>query len=73
MAAGAQGLKLKKQPTLMLLPPAPEEDLPIFIEAQRIEGHADREAQASGYPLLHKPLDAEQLLAAIQAATAHCS
>jgi CheY-like chemotaxis protein len=27
-----------------------------------------REVQASGYPLLHKPLDAEQLLAAIQTA-----
>jgi AmiR/NasT family two-component response regulator len=30
-----------------------------------------REAQASGYPLLHKPLDADQLLAAIQMAIAH--
>jgi LPS-assembly protein len=49
LAAGAQqGLKLKTQPTLTLLPPALEERLPIFLEADRLQGHQDRETEAEG-------------------------
>jgi hypothetical protein len=47
-AAGAQeGLKLKSQPTLQLLPPpAADEKLPVFLEADILRGHADKETEA---------------------------
>ena len=49
LAAGAQqGLQLKSQPTLMLIPPAPKEDVPLFIEADRLQGHHDQETEAAG-------------------------
>ena len=47
--AGAQeGLRLKSQPTLLLLPPASEEALPVFLEADRLRGHAEKESEAEG-------------------------
>jgi len=49
LAAGAQqGLQLKSQPTLMLIPPSPKEDVPLFIEADRLQGHQDQETEATG-------------------------
>jgi LPS-assembly protein len=49
LAAGAQqGLQLKSQPTLMLIPTTPKEDLPLFIEADRLQGHHDQETEAAG-------------------------
>lgn len=49
LAAGAQeGLKLKSQPTLMLIPPQLKEDVPVFLEADSIRGHAERETDAEG-------------------------
>ena len=49
LAAGAQqGLKLKTQPTLTLHPPATREDVPLFFEADRLQGHNDREIEAEG-------------------------
>ncbi len=49
LAAGAQqGLKLKPQSTLVLTPPQGKEDLPLFLEADRVEGHSDRETEAIG-------------------------
>jgi len=49
LAAGAQqGLRLKGEPALALLPPAPAELLPVFIEADTVRGHADKETEAEG-------------------------
>ena len=49
LAAGAQqGLKLKPQPTLTLLPPATREDVPLFLDADLLQGHNDRETEAVG-------------------------
>ncbi|MBI3044169.1 MAG: LPS-assembly protein LptD [Betaproteobacteria bacterium] len=55
LAAGAQqGLKLKPQPTLMLIPPSVKEDVPLFLEADRLQGHNDRETEAEGNVRLRK-------------------
>ena len=66
MAAGAQqGLKLKSQPTLTLVPPATEEEVPLFLEADRLQGHNDRETEATGNVRLRKrgqALNADRLL-----------
>ena len=49
LAAGAQeGLRLKSQPTLTLMPPSADEVLPLFFEADRLQGHDDRETEADG-------------------------
>jgi LPS-assembly protein len=49
IAAGAQqGLQLKTQPTLVLVPPAIKEQLPVFLEADRVQGHAEKEVEAIG-------------------------
>jgi LPS-assembly protein len=49
LAAGAQqGFQLRSQPTLILIPPTPKEDLPLFIEADRLQGHQDQEVEAAG-------------------------
>lgn len=49
LAAGAQqGLQLKSQPTLMLIPPLPKESVPLFIEADVLRGHQDQETEAEG-------------------------
>lgn len=44
-------------------------EVPAIIVTGDTSPDRIREAQASGYPLLHKPLDADQLLAAIRSAT----
>ncbi len=55
LAAGAQqGLKLKPQPSLTLLPPAVREDTPLFLDADRLQGHSDRETEALGNVRLRK-------------------
>jgi LPS-assembly protein len=55
LAAGAQqGLKLKSQPSLILIPPALKEDVPLFIEADRLQGHNERETEAEGQVRLRK-------------------
>lgn len=49
LAAGAQqGLKLKPQPALTLAPPAIKEEVPLFLDADRLQGHNDRETEAEG-------------------------
>lgn len=49
LAAGAQqGLQLKRQPTLVLTPSPVKEDVPLFLEADRLQGHNDRETEATG-------------------------
>jgi LPS-assembly protein len=53
-AAAQQGLKLKSQPTLILVPPPVKEEVPVFLEADRLEGHNDKETEASGNVRLRK-------------------
>src|SRR5687768_5111359 len=49
LAAGAQqGLQLKSQPSLILVPPTLREELPVFLEADRVEGHSEKEVEATG-------------------------
>ncbi len=49
LAAGAQqGLKLKPQPALTLAPPSNKEEVPLFLDADRLQGHNDRETEAEG-------------------------
>jgi len=48
-AAGAEtGLQLKMQRTLILTPPAAEENVPVFLEADRLQGHSERETEVEG-------------------------
>ncbi len=49
LAAGAQQeLKLKLEPTLTLTPPSSKEEVPLFLDADRLRGHNDRETEAEG-------------------------
>ena len=55
LAAGAeQGLKLKPQPSLILIPPSLKEAVPLFLEADELRGHNDRETEAQGDVRLRK-------------------
>ncbi|HKA43293.1 MAG TPA: LPS-assembly protein LptD [Burkholderiales bacterium] len=55
VAAGAQqGLKLKSQPTLVLIPPGQKEDVPVFLEADTLRGHSEMETEAEGDARLRK-------------------
>ncbi|MGH8662532.1 MAG: LPS-assembly protein LptD [Burkholderiales bacterium] len=47
-AHAQQGLTLKPQSALLVLPPSLREDIPLFIEADRLQGHQEREAEAEG-------------------------
>lgn len=49
VAAGAQqGLTLKSQSALLVIPPSVREDVPLFIEADRLQGRQDRDTEAEG-------------------------
>ncbi len=55
ITAGAQqGLQLKSQPTLLLIPPQLREDGPVYLEADVLRGHAEREIEAEGNVKLRK-------------------
>ena len=55
LAAGAQqGLQLKSQPSLMLIPPSLNEEVPLFLEADLLQGHNDKETEAEGNARLRK-------------------
>jgi LPS-assembly protein len=47
-AAAQQGLQLKPQPVLTLAPPGPAHALPVFLEADTVRGHTDKETEAEG-------------------------
>jgi LPS-assembly protein len=47
-AGGQQGLTLKSQPALLVIPPSPREDVPLFIEADRLQGRQDQDTEAEG-------------------------
>lgn len=53
-AAAQQGIQLKSQPTLILIPPTLREEVPLFIEADRLQGHQDAETEAEGDARLRK-------------------
>ncbi len=49
LAARAEsGIKLKMQYTLTTTPAASDEDVPLFLEADRLQGHSDRETEVEG-------------------------
>lgn len=54
LAGADEGLKLKAQPGLLLIPPDNEEVVPLFVEADRIQGTQDREIEAFGNARLRK-------------------
>ncbi|HXF67821.1 MAG TPA: LPS-assembly protein LptD [Burkholderiales bacterium] len=55
LAAGAQqGLKLKAQPALIPIAPTLKEEVPVFLEADRLQGHQDRETEAQGNARLRR-------------------
>jgi LPS-assembly protein len=54
MAGAEQGLKLKSQPGLMLIPPDNTDEVPLFIEADRLQGIQDKEIEAHGSARLRK-------------------
>lgn len=47
-AAAQQGLQLKPQRTLSLVPPADPDVLPVFLEADKLQGHTEKEIEAEG-------------------------
>lgn len=53
LAAADEGLTLKPQPRLLPPPQAPEE-VPLFVEADRLQGIQDREIEAFGNARLRK-------------------
>ena len=55
MAGAQEGLRLQSQPTLLLLPPpARDEKLPVFLEADILRGHVEKETEAEGNARLRK-------------------
>ena len=48
VAEAQEGLKLKAQPTLTLKPPSDAEIAPVFLEADHLRGHEDKETEAEG-------------------------
>ena len=47
-AAAGEGLQLKPQRTLSLVPPSDPDALPVFLEADKVQGHAEKEIEAQG-------------------------
>ena len=52
--AAQQGLKLKSQPSLILIPPMLKEEVPLFLEADEVRGHNEQETEAEGTVRLRK-------------------
>ena len=49
-----EGLKLKPQPALILIPPSNADAVPLFLEADKVRGHNDKETEAEGNVRLRK-------------------
>ncbi len=47
-AMAEEGIRLKPQRSLLSLPPARDEPAPMFMEADRLKGHAEKETEAEG-------------------------
>lgn len=54
LAGADEGLKLKPQPGLLLIPPDNGDVVPLFVEADRIQGTQDKEIEAFGSARLRK-------------------
>ncbi len=54
LAGADEGLKLKPQSGLLLIPPDNDDVVPLFIEADRIQGTQDKELEAFGNARLRK-------------------
>lgn len=52
--AAQEGLKLKPQPSLILIPPSNTDEVPLFIEADILRGRPDKETEAEGDVKLRK-------------------
>jgi len=53
-AAADDEVRLKLQPGLIRLPPHLEQPTPVFIEADKLQGHQDRETEAEGNARLRR-------------------
>jgi LPS-assembly protein len=53
-ASAQQGLQLKSQPTLILMPPTLKENVPVFIDADRLQGRQGGDIEAEGNVRLRK-------------------
>jgi len=47
-AGGQQGITLKSQPALLVIPQSVKEEVPLFFEADRVQGHQDQDTEAEG-------------------------
>lgn len=47
-AAAEEGIQLKAQRSLITLPAARDEPAPVFVEADRLRGHSEKETEAEG-------------------------
>lgn len=47
-AGGQQGLTLKSQPTLLVIPQSVKEEVPLFFEADRMQGRQGQDTEAEG-------------------------
>ena len=45
---GVGGLQLKLQPSLIRIPPDNKDPVPLFVDADNLQGHQDRETEAEG-------------------------
>ena len=50
----AGGLQLKLQPSFVRIPPANNDVVPLFIDADNIQGHQEQEIEAEGTVRLRK-------------------
>ena len=48
LAAAQQGLQLRPQPSLIDPPPTNQNDTPMYMEGDRLQGHTDRETEVQG-------------------------
>ncbi|MBI4194525.1 MAG: LPS-assembly protein LptD [Betaproteobacteria bacterium] len=48
LAAAQEGLKPRPQPAPGLTPPSPAAAAPVFLEADRVRGHSEKETEAEG-------------------------
>jgi LPS-assembly protein len=48
VAGGQQGLTLKSQPALLVIPQSVKEEVPLFFEANRLQGRQDQDTEAEG-------------------------
>lgn len=54
VAAAQDGLQLKAQPALTLIPPSNTDRVPVFLEADQLRGHSEKETEAEGNVRLRK-------------------